>query len=110
MRLLLAVAVGFAGIEPSQVNGSAEYGVIVFVSTGVHKRIFDGDVVLLCPFYQSGLEVLLGLDEVIEVEVFLNQAVDDESAATFIALVEIYGTNDCLEGIAAHVAVVCRGV
>ena len=103
--LLLAVALGVAGIDAAQNNGGAEHRVLVGVGVGIDKFKLDGYPVPLGPLDESRLEVLVGLDQVIQVEVFFYQAVDDELAAALIALVQIDGSDERLEGIAAKVAV-----
>jgi len=70
----------------------------------------DGDPVLLGPLDKAGLEVLLGLDQIVEVEALFYQAVDDKSAAALVALIQVHGADECLQRIAADVAVVGRRV
>ena len=91
--LLLAVAHGVAGIDAAQDDGGAEYGIFVGVAVGVNEFKLDGHPILLGPLDEARLEVLLGLDQVVEVKVALNQPLDDETAATAVALVEIDGAH-----------------
>ncbi len=51
--LFLAVAVGIAGIDASQDDGSAEYGVLVGIGVAVNELKLDGDPVLLGPLDES---------------------------------------------------------
>ena len=106
VRFLLAVAHGVAGVDAAQDDCRAEDGVLVGVAVGVHKFKLDGYAVLLCPLDEARLEILFGLYQIVEVEVLFYQAVDDKLAAALVALVEIDRTHECLEGIAADVAVV----
>ena len=106
VRLLFAVAHGVAGIDAAQDDGGAEYGVLVGVAVRVNEFKLDGHPILLGPLDEARLEVLLGLDQVVEVKMALDQSFDDETAATAVALVEIDGAHEGLEGIAAQVAVV----
>ena len=108
MGLPLAVTHGITGIDAAQDNRRAEDGILVGVGEGVNKFKLDGDTILLGPLDESRLEILLGLDEVVEVEMLFNEAVDNELAAAIIALVEIKGAHQGLKGIAADVAVVGR--
>ena len=106
MGFLLAVALGVAGKVTAQNNGCSEYGGIVIVGIGVDEVILDRDVILLCPLYQAGLEVLFGLDQIVEIEVSFDEPLDDEVAASLVPLVKIDGTDERLEGVATDVTVV----
>ena len=108
--LLLAIAYSIACVDTRKDDRGAEYGVLVGVGVGVNELKLDGDSVLLCPLDEAGLEVLLGLDQVVQVKELLDQTVDDEFAAAFVSLVQIDGPDEGLKGIAADVAVVGGGV
>ena len=110
VRFFLAVARAVGHEDAAEQHRGLEDGVILGVVIGVHEFEVDAHVVFLGPLNETRLVVLLGLDEVFEVEVLLDDAVDDKRPAGAISLVDVDGSDECLEGIATDVTVVRRGV
>ena len=63
-------------------------------------------MVLLPPFKQLRLEIDFGIGDTAYVDVRRYYSLLDESLATFISLVEIYGTHQCFEGVPIDVGIV----
>ena len=104
--LFLAVAHSIAGIDATQDDSGAEDGVLVGVGIGIDKFKLDGNMILLCPLDETRLEVLFGFDQIVEIEMLFNQAVNDEFATVPVALVQIDSAHKRFQSIAADVAVV----
>ena len=66
------------------------------------KAEFEVLPAFLGPFEQTALEVDLGLLKLLEVDVHIDDAVDDDVLGELEAFVEVDGPNQGLEGIAAQ--------
>ena len=83
-----------------------EHWIIVPVEGLFYQLKGDFHFVLLAPFDELGLEVDFLARHLVKVNVVLEDFLFHELFATFVALVQIDGSDKCFESIAVHVAVV----
>ena len=107
VTLLLAVAIARSAGDSFHQHAGMENGG-VFLVPPLFLLELELVPMLLAPFDQRTLEVLLLLGNLFDNDVFLKDLLFHEAIAIPIASVEVDGTHKCLEGIAAHETVMSR--
>ena len=106
LRFFLGISRTCSGWKPFDANFCLEYGVAVVVEELLNQLKGNLHLILLAPFDELGLEVDFLARHLVKVNVVLEDFLFHELFATFVALVQIDGSDKCFESIAVHVAVV----
>ena len=106
LALLLAVAVALAAFDALDDHLVAECGAALLVFLLIEQSEFHAHAVLLRPLQQLRLEVYFLIGHLVDVDHLLQDAVLHEAHAGVVAPIEIDSSDECLEGVATHVAVV----
>ena len=110
MTLFLGVAFALAGIESFDDDGGEERGAVGFVVVGGGVFEFEADAVFLTPLEELALEVHFFARHRFEIEDGADDAFFDEAEGVVKTSVEVDGTHECFEGVAAEVGVVGAAV
>lgn len=103
VRLFLAVSYAVGREDSAKQYGCFEHGIVLRVVIGVDKLKLNVDAIFLSPLYESRLEVLLGVDQRVDVDISLDDALGDESCAGFVAAVEVERSHKCFHGVTGDI-------
>ena len=110
MAFFLGVAFALTGIESFDDDGGEEGGTVGFVVVGGGVFEVEADAVFLTPLEELALEVHFFARHRFEIEDGADDAFFDEAEGVVKTSVEVDGTHECFEGVAAEVGVVGAAV